>query len=91
MFEGRDMAGPGTLASLGDIMQLAFVPSDFDAAVRHWTEVMGAGPFFLLPNVSLPGGRYRGVRTPNTFHPAATMRRLVRAMPPTRAAARRKS
>ncbi|HMO73858.1 MAG TPA: VOC family protein [Sphingopyxis sp.] len=54
------MPGPGTLASLGDIMQLAYVPSDFDAAVKHWTEVMGAGPFFLLPNMSLPGGRYRG-------------------------------
>ncbi|KTE04215.1 hypothetical protein ATE68_00745 [Sphingopyxis sp. H038] len=54
------MPGPKSLASLGDIMQLAFVPSDFDAAIRHWTGVMGAGPFFLLPNVSLSGGRYRG-------------------------------
>ncbi|MGQ2933044.1 MAG: VOC family protein [Sphingopyxis sp.] len=54
------MPGPKSLASLGDIMQLAFVPSDFGAAIRHWTGVMGAGPFFLLPNVSLPGGRYRG-------------------------------
>ncbi len=54
------MAGPDTLASLGDVMQLAFVPADFDAAVKHWTQVIGAGPFFLLPNVSLPGGRYRG-------------------------------
>lgn len=54
------MARPLTFASLGDVMQLAFVPSDFDAALKHWTEVIGAGPFFLLPNVSLPGGRYRG-------------------------------
>lgn len=54
------MAQTRTLASLGDVMQLAYVPSDFDAAVRHWTEVIGAGPFFLLPNVALPGGRYRG-------------------------------
>ena len=54
------MPGPKSLASLGDIMQLAFVPSDFDAAIRHWTELMGAGPCFLLPNMSLPGGRYRG-------------------------------
>lgn len=54
------MAGPGSLASLGSVMQMAYVPSDFDAAVKHWTEVVGAGPFFLLPNVSLPGGRYRG-------------------------------
>ncbi|MGQ2929869.1 MAG: VOC family protein [Sphingopyxis sp.] len=54
------MTRPATLASLGEIMQLAFVPADFDAALKHWTEVMGAGPFFLLPNVSLPGGRYCG-------------------------------
>ena len=28
------MTGPGSLASLGDIMQLAYVPSDFDAALK---------------------------------------------------------
>ncbi len=61
------MAGPDTLASLGDVMQLAFVPADFDAAVKHWTEVIGAGPFFLLPNVSLPGGRYRGAPSDPLF------------------------
>ena len=61
------MAGTETLASLGDIMQLAYVPSDFDAAVKHWTEVMGAGPFFLLPDVSLLGGRYRGAPSDPVF------------------------
>lgn len=61
------MARPLTFASLGDVMQLAFVPSDFDAAVKHWTEVIGAGPFFLLPNVSLPGGRYRGEASDPVF------------------------
>jgi len=61
------VAGTGTLASLGDIMQVAFVPSDFDAALKHWTEVIGAGPFFLLPNVALPGGRYRGEASDPVF------------------------
>ena len=61
------MTRPATLASLGDVMQLAFVPADFDAAVKHWTEVMGAGPFFLLPNMSLPGGRYRGEASDPVF------------------------
>lgn len=56
-----------TLASLGDVIQLAFVPSDFDMAVKHWTEVIGAGPFFLLPNVALPGGRYRGEASDPVF------------------------
>lgn len=54
------MASMKSLAALGEVMQMAFVPSDFDAALKHWTEVIGAGPFFLLPNVTLPGGRYRG-------------------------------
>lgn len=61
------MTRPVTLASLGAVMQLAFVPSDFDAALKHWTEVIGAGPFFLLPNVSLPGGRYRGAPSDPVF------------------------
>jgi len=61
------MTRPATLAPLGDVMQLAFVPSDFDAAVNHWTQVIGAGPFFLLPNVSLPGGRYRGEASDPVF------------------------
>lgn len=61
------MTRPVTFASLGDVMQLAFVPSDFDAALKHWTEVIGAGPFFLLPNMSLPGGRYRGEASDPVF------------------------
>lgn len=61
------MARPLTFASLGDVMQLAFVPSDFEAGLKHWIEVIGAGPFFLLPNVSLPGGRYRGEASEPVF------------------------
>ena len=36
-----------TIAELGEIMQIAFVPQDFDATVKHWVK-MGAGPFFVL-------------------------------------------
>lgn len=50
----------GAIAGLGEIMQLAFVPSDFDAALAHWTGVMGAGPFFLLENIALADMRYLG-------------------------------
>lgn len=57
----------GGFARLGEIMQLAFVPSDFDAAVEHWTETMGAGPFFLLENVSLVEPRYRGEASAPVF------------------------
>ena len=38
-----------SVAQLGEIMQIAFVPQDFDAAVRHWIG-MGAGPFYILRN-----------------------------------------
>lgn len=34
------MALSGKIAALGDIMQLAFVPEDFDAAVKYWTQTI---------------------------------------------------
>lgn len=49
-----------TIASLGAVMQLAYVPSDIDAAVTFWTKTMGAGPFFRLPHISYREARYRG-------------------------------
>ncbi|QDH33786.1 VOC family protein [Porphyrobacter sp. YT40] len=57
----------GKIASLGEVMQLAFVPEDFDAAVRHWTEVMGVGPFFLIEGIHLDGMKYRGQPTEAVF------------------------
>lgn len=48
------------LAALGPIMQLAYVPRDFDAALRHWTRTMGVGPFFTLDHVAYREARYRG-------------------------------
>ena len=50
----------GPLTDLGPIMQLAYLPSDFDAAVQHWTQVVGAGPFFLLENIALGEMTYLG-------------------------------
>jgi hypothetical protein len=48
------------IANLGKVMQLAFVPKDFDAALKHWTEVVGAGPFFYNEHVKLQDVKYRG-------------------------------
>lgn len=48
------------LSRLGPVMQIAFVPRDFDAALRHWTRTMGVGPFFLMENVALDNVRYLG-------------------------------
>ena len=38
-----------TIAGLGPIMQLAYVPRDVDATLDFWTKVMGAGPLILPP------------------------------------------
>lgn len=51
---------PKSIAGLGQIMQLAFVPKDFDAAVRYWTETMGVGPFFDLQHIQTEKTLYRG-------------------------------
>jgi methylmalonyl-CoA/ethylmalonyl-CoA epimerase len=61
------MARRQGLAELGPIMQLAWLPSDFDAAIRHWTETMGVGPFFLMENIKLGNLRYRGQPTDAVF------------------------
>lgn len=61
------MGHQGKIAGLGAIMQLAFVPADFDAAVRYWTGVMGVGPFFLIEGIHLEGMKYRGAPTEAVF------------------------
>ena len=48
-----------SIAQLGAIMQLAYVPADFDAALQRWIEV-GAGPFFALDHVKLDNLKYCG-------------------------------
>jgi methylmalonyl-CoA/ethylmalonyl-CoA epimerase len=48
------------ISAIGPVMQIAFVPSDFDAAIAHWTQMMGVGPFFLIENIALENVRYLG-------------------------------
>jgi len=36
----------------GPIMQNGYVVDDLARAVKHWTEVLGVGPFFWLPSVT---------------------------------------
>jgi methylmalonyl-CoA/ethylmalonyl-CoA epimerase len=48
------------ISAIGPVMQIAFVPTDFDAAIAHWTEAMGVGPFFLIENIQLEEMRYLG-------------------------------
>jgi hypothetical protein len=55
------------LAKLGAMMQIAYVPEDFDQALRFWTETMGVGPFFLREHVKLDRTLYRGAATSPDF------------------------
>lgn len=49
-----------TIAGLGTVMQLAFVPRDIDEALAFWMKTVGVGPFFRLPHVAYKSARYRG-------------------------------
>ena len=61
------METPLKIAGLGEIMQLAYVPADFDAALAFWTKTMGAGPFFALDHVALDDVKYLGAPTTIDF------------------------
>lgn len=61
------MSKPNAITSLGPVGQLAYLPSDFDAAVRYWTETMGVGPFYVLERVALGNCRYKGQPTGSLF------------------------
>ena len=49
---------------LGEIRQNGYVVRDLEAAIRHWTEVLGVGPFYLLENLQAEEFRYRGEPSP---------------------------
>ncbi|WCT80189.1 VOC family protein [Novosphingobium humi] len=57
------MAKRGPLTDIGPIFQMAYLPSDFDAAIRHWTQVVGAGPFFIMENIRIAEMTYLGQPT----------------------------
>lgn len=61
------MTKPNAMTALGPVGQLAYLPSDFDAAVKYWTETMGVGPFYVLENVALGDCKYKGVPTGAVF------------------------
>jgi hypothetical protein len=55
------------IAALGDVMQLSFVPADVPAALKFWTETMGAGPFIALDHVQTDSTLYHGASTEVDF------------------------
>lgn len=61
------MPVPGKVSHLGEIMQLAYLPTDFEATLRYWTDTMGVGPFFEMKNIQLGDMRYRGAPSDARF------------------------
>ena len=47
----------------GTVLELCQVVRDLDRALAHWTQALGAGPFFVFDVPVLPGQRYRGQPT----------------------------
>ena len=42
------------------IAQIAYITRDLDATLKHWVEVLGIGPFFLLDSSIIEDPVYRG-------------------------------
>lgn len=49
---------------LGPIRQNGYVVHDIEAALEHWTRVLGVGPFFYFDKVPIDDFRYRGAPSP---------------------------
>jgi hypothetical protein len=50
--------------ALERIDQLGYVVGDVDAAMKHWIETLGVGPFFYFPNPPIRDVMYRGKPSP---------------------------
>jgi catechol 2,3-dioxygenase-like lactoylglutathione lyase family enzyme len=48
----------------GAIRQNGYVVRDIEAALRHWTEVLGVGPFYYFERVPVERFLYRGAPSP---------------------------
>jgi hypothetical protein len=48
----------------GPVRQLGYVVRDIEAAMHHWTNVLGIGPFFYFPRIAALDGMVRGESQP---------------------------
>jgi catechol 2,3-dioxygenase-like lactoylglutathione lyase family enzyme len=48
---------------LQTVSQLAYVVRDLDAALKYWTEIVRAGPFFVYKRIAITDQRYRGAES----------------------------
>lgn len=44
----------------GEVRQNGYVVHDIEAAMKHWTEALGVGPFFYLERAPIKDFRYYG-------------------------------
>ena len=44
----------------GEIRQLGYVVHDIEAAMRHWIDVLGVGPWFYVDRLPVKNFLYRG-------------------------------
>ncbi len=44
----------------GPVRQNGYVVRDIEAALKHWTEVLGVGPFYRIEKVAVEDFRYKG-------------------------------
>ena len=44
----------------GEVRQLGFVVDDIQTAIRHWSQVMQVGPWFLAERIPVENFRYKG-------------------------------
>lgn len=54
-----------------DYMQMCWVVPDLDAAIAHWVQTSGAGPFFVFEDVHFTDSRFRGQPADIAPHRAA--------------------
>ena len=47
----------------GSIRQVAYLVNDIGRATRHWVDVMGVGPFFVLEHMTSNHSTFRGKPT----------------------------
>jgi glyoxalase/bleomycin resistance protein/dioxygenase superfamily protein len=61
-FDGIDLTA--SIARIGPIFQVAWVPQNFEAALDYWLRVMGVGPFFIMEHIPMRDTEYYGQQTP---------------------------
>jgi hypothetical protein len=61
---GRDIRGVGMSRIFGAVCQNGYVVRDIDAAMKHWIEVMGVGPWYYIERVKTDWFRHRGEDSP---------------------------